>query len=195
MSPFEAYVAFVALKRHFQPGSNYDFHKYKGKVNVKRSSFESRPDRFHYEKLARKRDPVGFLVANLSVNPKLWIGDLFVEEAEARYEYWCSVTESITYNLAQQLGRVSDRDFNSLFIFHDGQHPPILQMVAGGQVSAEVLAVMDSLLNFTRSWEKHAWDPTVRGAIHLTRKLRGFVPFDRETIRNTVVKLFSKEAA
>lgn len=194
MNAFEAYATFVAVKRHFTPGSSYDFHKYRGRTNVKPSSFEGRNDRYFYEKLGRKRDVVGFLVANLSVNPKMWIGDLFSPEADDRYEQWCAITESITYNVAQQLGKI-ELAFNDLFIFKNGDHAPIIRMAMAGKVSPEVLAVLDSLLNFTKTWEKYSWDPTVRGVIHLTRKLKGFVPFDRAVISNTLKKIFSKEAA
>lgn len=194
MNSFEAYRTFVALKRHFARGSTYDFHKYCGKVNVKPSSFETRGDRFWYEKLSKIRDPLTFMVANVSIKPNLWVGDLMCEEANENYVRWCKVTESITYHVGQQLSQFDSRaSFNSVFVFDGTGHPPALKAMLDGSLSPEVLAVLDQLIGFTRHWDKHSWDPTVKGTVHLIRKLRGFIQFDPDAIKREVKKIFDRQ--
>jgi hypothetical protein len=195
MTPFEAYQAFVAMKRHFTPGSTYDYVKYKGKISASAKSFNQRPDRFWYEKLARKRDVVGFLIANLSVNPKLWIKELFTDEAEQRHDRWCRVTESITYHVRQQMSQFDPWDsFDSLFTFTDGEHPKALQALMDGSLSPEVLAVIDGMCGFTKHWEKYSWDPSVRLAVGLIRKLQPFVEFDPGMVKSVLTKIFIRES-
>jgi len=64
MSAFECYKEYVALKNHFTQKS-YDYVKYNGKTSVKADSFNSRKDKIFFEKLAKHKDPKGFLIANL----------------------------------------------------------------------------------------------------------------------------------
>lgn len=194
MDSFEAYAAFVAVKRHFTPGSSYDYVKYNGKTNVSRKNFGDRPDAFWYEKLAKRRDVVPFLVANLSADPKLWVKDLFTEAAEERYARWCRVTESITYFLRQQMSQFDPwESFDSLFTFRDGDHPKALIALTDGSLSPEVLAVIDRMCGFTKHWEKYSWDPTVRLAVDRLRKLSPFVEFDPDMVRTELKKIFIKE--
>lgn len=183
----------MALKRHFAPESSYDFHKYCGKVNVRASSFETRGDRFWYEKLSKIRDPLGYMVANISKKPNLWVGDLLCSEAEQNYLEWCRVTESITYRTKQELSQFDPwLSFNDIFVMKDG-HPPALKSYLAGTMSAEVLAVLDRLVGFTRNWAKHSWDPTVKQAVHRIRKLGGFVEFDPESVKSAVKKIFATQ--
>lgn len=197
MTPFDTYQAFVALKRHFTPGSTYDYHKYRGKTNIRPRHFELRADRYHFEKLSRLRDPKTYLVANLSENPKMWVGELFTDEAQDRFLEWCRVTESITYALSQQLDKLHE-DFDDNLTFHDGEHPPVLVAMGMGDLHPAVVSLLDQLCNFTPSWTKYAWDPIVSQGIHKIRSLRGFFEFDADRCKRAIIKVFAdsnKEAS
>lgn len=188
MDSFSAYVKFLAIKRHFAPASTYDYHKYNGKVTARVSSFEARSDRFLYEKLAKHNDLEGFLVANISQDPKVWVGNLREPAAEANYLRWCKVTESITRETENALSRFDD--FNEAFEFRNGTHPPVITAIMDGQ-PIEVFAVLERMLNFTKRWHSHEWDPNVKGISHVLKKLGGFVQYDDAAIRKVVVKMFS----
>ena len=71
---YQMYVYYLAIKRHFT--SNYDFHKYNGKINASVTSFETRKDKFFFYKLSKKTDAKNFILANLVENPNIWIGDM-----------------------------------------------------------------------------------------------------------------------
>ena len=106
MTAFEAYKEYVALKNHFTK-ANYDYIKYNGHVTVKLDSFNKRKDKLFFEKLAKIENVHEFLIANFSVNPKLWIRDLaYSEDAQLTYNDWKKRQQSLTYNLKQDLGKL-----------------------------------------------------------------------------------------
>ena len=72
MTPYECYVDYLALKRHFTTES-YDYFKYKGKVSAKKDAFDKRKDKFFFEKLSRNRDPHGIILANLLKSNDIWV--------------------------------------------------------------------------------------------------------------------------
>ena len=85
MTPFETYKLFLAIKAHFT-NPKYDFFKYNGKVSASLDSFNRRRDKFHFAKLAKHKDPVGYLVSQyITGNFTGWVGDLFTEEAGRVY--------------------------------------------------------------------------------------------------------------
>jgi len=83
MNSFDAYVMYIALKRHFS--SSYDYVKYNGKVNVSVASLEKRRDKYSFTKLAKQPDPFGLAVANLFEDTSKWVGDLFDDESQRVY--------------------------------------------------------------------------------------------------------------
>ena len=106
MSAFEAYKEYVALKNHFTK-PDYDFIKYNGKTGLKVSSFEKRKDKIFFEKLAKIENYHEFLVANFSVNPKLWIRDLsYSEDAKLIYQDWKKRNQSITYLYKKEFRKI-----------------------------------------------------------------------------------------
>jgi hypothetical protein len=103
MTPFEVYKTYLALKNHFTKDS-YDYFKYGGKVSASVKSFESRRDRFYFEKLAKMRDPTSFILANLSEDTNIWVGDLCANEtAERRYKSWLKRNQSLSYTFRNDL--------------------------------------------------------------------------------------------
>lgn len=150
-SPFQLFVAYLALKRHFTD-DKYDFHKYQGRVNAKESSFETRKDKFFFYKLAKHRDPVGYLVANLSENPDAWIGQLIGDgDSETRFTEWKRRQESLTYCFKEELKEIGDYH-DMLFCPENGQ-PELLKRLNVGMVSLDTVCLLQQLLNFVPYWD------------------------------------------
>ena len=85
MTNLDVYQMYLAVKQHFSDGS-YDYFKYNGKIRVNAEKFNSRKDRFFYEKIKRQMQDrpeavLEYLVANLHDAPKLWIGQLCDDSA------------------------------------------------------------------------------------------------------------------
>ena len=148
---FEAYALFHGLKLHFT--SKYDYVKYSGKTNVTKDQFMLRKDKFQFYKLSRKykRDELfGFFVANMLVNPKIWVGDLLSEDAESEYKVWQKTQQSLSYVFEQDIHRLFDSVNNpeELLKVVDGQYPLLYNLYMQGNITKETLIILNTLLNF-----------------------------------------------
>jgi hypothetical protein len=191
MTPFEAYKLFLAVKMHFtQP--NYDFFKYNGKVNAKLDSFNRRRDKYHFAKLAKHKDPMGYLVAQYtSGNFNGWAGDLFAEEAGRVYTEYLARQQSITYNFQSDLGKLEE-GFISKFKVKDGQHPEALVMFRRGNISIETFTILNNHLNFFQLWDTRIDDTVLWPSIReRCLKYRPFIHYDKAKIKSILRPLMS----
>jgi hypothetical protein len=193
MTPFEAYKDYLALRNHFNsPG--YDYFKYNGKVSGSVASFEKRKDRFFFEKLAKHRDPHGLMVANFIDNPKTWIKDIAYSEAASKtYEAWVKRLQSLTYLIVEDAKKL-DPDFNSNFKVEDDEHPNILRLYLGGQITLETLVVLCDILGCASYWEKKMeGDPIWEETSLKINKYRPFVKYNAEKIKKLLYEYFGEK--
>lgn len=177
MNPFEAYQMFLAMKRHFT--SDYDFIKYNGKVKVSEASLEKRRDKYMFHKLAKQPDPIGLVLANLFINPSMWVGELFDETASRNYAAMKKRRETLTYTFKQEL-----LQFDSLsksMRVAKGAYPPILKAYRTGKVSPETLLILNDLGGIFSYWnskldDQYLW-PEEKKSLE---NLRPFFSYDKE---------------
>lgn len=180
---FEAYALFHALKLHFT--TNYDFVKYSGKTNVTKDQFMLRKDKFQFYKLSRKykRDELfGFFVANMLVNPKIWVGDLLSEDAESEYKVWQKTQQSLSYVFEQDLHRLFDSVNNpeELLRVVDRQYPLLYNLYMQDMCAKETLIILNELLNFLPMWVKKVEDDIIFPEfIKSCEKYKPFLNFDK----------------
>ena len=167
MRAIDVYQMYLALRQHFSDGS-YDYFKYNGKIRVNAQTFQVRKDRFFFEKLCRKfedrpDDLRDYFVANLSENSKGWIKELVGIQAEETYTKWQAYQESLTYNFKQDVEKIKERDidFEKLFSCEDGQHPILVEMYTGNEISRETLIGFDSVLSCFKKWNNQIDDPII----------------------------------
>lgn len=169
---FQLYVAYLALKNHFTKDS-YDFHKYQGKVAVSQTSFETRRDRYSFEKLARHRDPLGMLVSNILHNPNVWIGSISGDAAaEQIYFVWKKRQESLAYSFKEELKSIGDVD-DALFVEPNSQ-PKLMKLALRGAVSIEALCIIQACWNILPYWDAEV-EPA--GWSDLRMKMVKYAPF------------------
>ena len=192
-TPFEAYKDYLALRNHFNT-PNYDYFKYHGKVAGSIASFEKRKDRFFFEKLAKHRDPHGLMVANFICNPKTWINVIAYSEAASKtYEAWVKRLQSLTYLISEEAKKL-DPDFNSNFKVEDGEHPYILKLYLGGQITLETLVVLSDIVSCINYWDKKmSGDPIWEETSLKIKKYRPFVKYDNAKIKQKVLDIFREE--
>lgn len=185
-TPFEAYKLFLAVKMHFTT-KNYDIIKYNGKVNAKIQSFETRKDRFHFAKLARHKDPTGYVVSQFVAGGfSGWVGDLFTEEAGRIYNEYLGRQQSISYNFKSELSRLHD-DFLSYFKVKEGQHPPLLVAFKRGAISIETLYILNDFLDFFPIWDRKISDTVLWPGIRdRCLKYKPFLSYDRSKIKSVL---------
>jgi len=153
VTPFEVYQKYLSLKQHFNK-IDYDYFKFRGKVRANPQSFENRKDKHHFVRLSKiykEEDLTKFFVSNFVKSSDLWIGNLTSPEGRENYISWKSKIQSLPYVFENEVDEILDdyNDFNTLFDCVDGQHPPVLRSVFGGDLSIESFIIMDSILRFS----------------------------------------------
>jgi hypothetical protein len=184
MTPYEAYKLFLAVKMHFtQP--KYDYFRYNGKVNANLDAFNRRRDKYHFAKLAKHKDPLGYLVSQyVAGNFAGWAGDLFAEECEQAYTQYLARQQSITYNFQTDLGKLEE-GFVSKFKVKDGQHPEALVMLRRETISIETFTILNNHLKFFPLWDTRIDDTVLWPSIReRCLKYRPFIDYDRVKIKS-----------
>jgi hypothetical protein len=185
---FEAYEMYHGLKLHFT--SNYDYVKYNGKTNVNKQQFMLRKDKFQFYKLSRKykRDELfGFYVANMLVNPKIWVGELLTEDADSEYKVWQKTQQSISYVFEQDLHNLFDSVNNpeELLKVVDGQYPLLYTLYTQGKSTKETLIILNEILNFMPMWVKKVDDDIIFPEfIKSCEKYKPFLNYDKVKLKN-----------
>lgn len=184
---YKCYVTYLALKAHFTRAS-YDFFKYGGKTNASVTSFETRRDRYQFEKLSRHPDPLSVMVAHVSANPGTWIGD--ISPNSDVYRDFTRRVDALAYTLKSELSQLRDTLDENLAV-PGGQHPYLLSAMLGKVVSIESACVLQSLYNFIPYWDEEILDPVIWPE-HRMRimKLMPFLEFDGDKMREVCADKF-----
>lgn len=189
MDAYQAYTMYLALKRHFTVGSNYDYFKYNGKTNASKRAFETRKDRYSFHKLSKKSDPEGYMVANFVAHgPNIWIMNLVNDQKyEETYIAWLKRKESMSYIFKSEIEKLEDldKDLRS----ENGDYPRLLQLYIRNQVSIETMIILSDLAGFFKSWNKTISDPVIWPEIYNTCvKYKPFVKYDVDKLRKIAVE-------
>jgi hypothetical protein len=179
MNPFEVYVTFLALKRHFSTPS-YDYFKYHGKIKCSQETFKKSKDRLFFERLSRKKKPkeiIDFFVFNFvaSDNPaSLWIGDI-IKNGEGIYTEGLRIRESLTYIFEQDLRTLTDNQHLFEVVKIDGsKHPKILRSYLNKTIKFETLLIMLTVLKLKEKYNEFLQDPIWN---IISSKLEKYSPF------------------
>jgi hypothetical protein len=192
MSAFECYKEYVALKNHFTKPS-YDYFKYNGKMKVNVASFDKRKDKLFFQKLAKHPDVHNFLIANLSENEKSWIRELaYSEDAEKIYKEWIKRQQSLTYMFKQDLSKL-DPNFNDNFIVKNNEHPTLLKLYLGKEVSLDTLCLLLEISGAKKHWDSKMqydfiWD-TLRTKVE---KYSPFIKYEKDKIKEIIIDYFDE---
>jgi len=186
---FNAYVKYLALKRHFTTDS-YDYFKYNGKVRASIDSFQSRNDSFFFLKLARKDDYENIILANMIEKPDIWVRDILEEEGQNRYINWKKRMDSLGYIFKSDINNMLD-GYEDNFVVRDGQHPHIMTMMLQKKISLETFTIMTHLANIFPYWEKKIVDKIVsRDIMKKSRKYKPFLDLDWKRYKTYVKDQF-----
>lgn len=191
MDSFEVYKMYLALKSHFGT-KTYDFFKYNGQVKANRTTFESRRDRYFFEKLSKRKDVKEFLIAIFAYGKKdMWVGDIVNnEELDTLYRRWQKVNQSLTYVFMSDLEKFNS-DLVSSFVVQDGQHPHALKLYLQDQINIETLIILNSIMKYTPHWNKKIAETIVWPEVrNLCKKYQPFMTYDQDKCRDILVDKF-----
>jgi hypothetical protein len=186
---FNAYVKFLALKKHFTT-DNYDYFKYNGKVRANYETFMSRSDAYSFAKLAKKDDVQGLILSNLLINKNIWVRDLLDSEGEARYMNWRKKIESLGYVFKSELAHLND-EYKQNFISVDGQHPYVMTLLLQKKISLETFTILTFMANIFSYWSEKIVDKHISfDIIDKSRKYKPFLEFDTDRFKTIVKERF-----
>jgi hypothetical protein len=186
------YKCYVALKNHFN-SDTYDYFRYGGKVRSNKTTFLTRNDRYFFDVVARKKDPMKFILANIiESGPDIWVGNIANEQqADVNYNQWLGRQQSLTYRFKLDLDKIED-PLNDNLIVKDGQHPMLLKHYIFGDICIETLIILNDLCKFFGHWNRKIEDTVVWPQIYKTcKKYRPFIEFDREKVKQIAIERFS----
>ena len=187
---FNAYVKFLALRKHFTTDS-YDYFKYNGKVRANRETFVSRPDAYSFAKLAKKDDYINLIMSNLLINNKVWVRDLLDSECEARHTNWRKRVESLGYIFKSELAHCND-EYKQNFISKDGQHPHVMTLFLQRKISLETFTILAHSANIFSYWQEKVVDKHVSfDIINKSRKYKPFLDYNEERFAKLIKDHFS----
>ena len=179
MTPLEAFKLYTAIKNHFSTES-YDYFKYNGKTRVSEHTFETRKDKYMFYKLSKHEDPLNFLVANLSIVPNLWVGEMFSAECQQRYKDFLKKKQSLTYIFKNEIDALLD-DFDKNFQVPAGGYPHLLNLLVRKKISIETFIIIQDCVRFFGTWNKQIQDTVQWPKIAMQcRKLYPFLSYEKD---------------
>ena len=190
MSGFECYKEYLALKQHFTQ-QGYDYFRYNGKVKANGKSFESRPDKLFFMKIAKHTDPVNFMLANLVENEKTWVKEMaYSQVAEQIYKDWLKRNQSLLYIFKEELSKLNE-DFDSNFKVTDRSHPIVIKLFLRKEISLETLVILVDQVKCIAYWSKRfEYDPTMEEVLKKIQKYKPFLKYDVDKAKKILVDKF-----
>ena len=192
MDEFETYKLYISLKNHFSKPS-YNYFKYNGKSNLKYDSFVKRNDKIFFQKLAKHEDVINFLIANFSINNKLWIKNLaYSEESENIYKQWLKRQNSLSYIFKQDLSKLDD-NFDNNFIINDNTHPKLLKLYLSKDITLETICILLEMTGAINQWNKKLQYDPIWDEIKLrVEKYTPFIKYDKDKTKKICLDYFSE---
>ena len=195
---FEVFKTYLAVKNHFT--SDYDYHKYGGRVTAKLESFTKRSDRYFFHKLSKRyneRDILDYFVSNFAVNSSKWIGNVINNEGAENYTKFRKYKESFEYNFRNDCVAIRNEldnkslSFNDGFLVDSGQHPRVLRLLLRKKIHLQTAIILDSILSFSKVWDKEITEKVVWPKIkHTLTKLRPFIMYNETQVKLIIKEIF-----
>jgi len=193
MTGFKAFRYYIALKLHFSKQS-FDVFKNKGHVKGSYAAFDSRNDKYLFEKLARKfptdKELIQFMVANLAYGNDNIVYAL--EEAEEYYINWTKRKQSITKSFLDDLNTIqleaekNNYNLDQIINFTLNTYPVIIKLYLGKKISMESINILNDFIPMVQKWKNEPMLMVIENDILRIEKLRGFIKYDRSKIENKV---------
>lgn len=197
MTPYGAFKAYVALKLHFTT-SSYDIIKFDGKVkNNSVEAFETRKDKQYFTRLAKKKEPFNFLVANFAEGrADTWVGDLVLNEVhDTIYTKWKARQESLSETFRNDLPHLGP-DLLGILKVENGEYPTLLKLYQTKRICIETLLILNDFVadgGFLPDWKDKITDQIAWPNLHLRFvKYRTFLEYDRRKFKQIFLEHITK---
>lgn len=146
-----------------------------------------------FEKLAKNENYHEFLIANLSVNPKLWIRDLaYSEDAKLIYQDWKKRNQALTYIFKSETEKWLCKPFNFNFVVSPGySHPYILRSYLSNSLCLETFCIVMDLAKAVPHFDKiMEYDPVWDEISTRVKKYTPFIKYDKDKFRKIILDFY-----
>lgn len=198
---FDAYVNYLAFKLHFHSEA-YNFFKFNGKTKAYINTFNTRKDKYYFDKIAAKIGKEAFIYRMLQEqieNPNFWVKDILTKDNESRYLSWKGFIEGFNYNFKKELGIIkeyciiNDISTKDLFKTKGVTHPLIFKMYLRKSIRIETLICVDYLVDFSKKMNESdpVWNET-------RLLISGYKPFiekylpEKKILADTFIDVFER---
>jgi len=188
---YNAYKTYLAIKQHFT--TDYNFHKYNGKVRASEESFYKRRDRFFFKKLEKKyskEELIMYFVSNFTKSTSKWIGNLLSQDSEKNYLEYKKNKESLSYSFKNELLYIKDKKLGNKLFEIDNGHPLLFKFYLQGKVSIETIVILDNKLNFIKYWNNNMNDIVWESEFKKISKYRSFFEYNKDSFNNIIKEVF-----
>ena len=188
---YNAYKTYLAIKQHFT--TDYNFHKYNGKVRASEESFYKRRDRFFFKKLEKKyskEELIMYFVSNFTKSTSKWIGNLLSQDSEKNYLEYKKNKESLSYSFKNELLYIKDKKLGNKLFEIDNGHPLLFKFYLQGKVSIETMVILDNKLNFIKYWNNNMNDIVWESEFKKISKYRSFFEYNKDSFNNIIKEVF-----
>ena len=192
MTPIEVYKTYLAFKNHFTK-KNYDYFKYCGKTNASVSAFNKRKDRYFFERMSRKKDEdeiKQFFLANFiecDDPERLWIGEI-IRSGNDYYSSWLKRFQGLTYLFENESEFITKQNFEDLFSVKGYSHPEILKKYLQKDISIETMVILDTMLNYTKDFNKKMSDPVWETVGLKIKKYKPFLNINIDRFKEILIE-------
>jgi hypothetical protein len=191
MSGYKACVLYRALKLHFT--TDYDFTKYRGKVNYSQAQFNANKHRYVYEKLAKKyneEDLKMFFIANFLENEVVWVQDLLSHESYENFVNYTKKKQSLSYIFENDLLNIfGEENHKKLFKSNSSDFPLLLTKLLRNEVCRETVMIMDDYMEFIPKWNDSIKDDIIWPRIKTKLlKYKPFLEYDKSKFKKTLIE-------
>lgn len=159
----KAYQEYTAISLHFK-SDTYDFFKYNGKVRYNKKLNNQKE--YFFKRLTKKhtrKELLSFFAMKFFENPKYWIfsenADVVLKQLNIHIKKHSSILHSLKMEMTEYLNKegIIDADnpkkeFEMHFLSRTSSLPIILQRYVSGDVSVELLLLLNQCFNLFDKW-------------------------------------------
>ena len=195
LSAYDTYCMYLALKAHFTQ-EKYDYVKYQGKVRTSIDNFESRRDKFQFQKLSKKynaQDLQDLIISNLLAG-RTWIGEFLDDEAHDAFVAYTKRKQSLMYMFKNEIEKLFEGTENPSSVFQNqtNQYPKLLEQYMAGCFSLESMVILNTLTQFAGRFDERLGKTDILWSSLRLKviKLETFVDYDKrrakEILKNAI---------
>lgn len=189
MNSFEVYSTYVALKTHFSR-KTYDYFKYNGTVKVSIEKYNKRPDKYFFEKIAKKynkEEVIQYFVSNFLVNSNFHI----IQMNNQNYTEWQRKMQSFSYLFSMDVDTILERctSINECMQCNNSNHSQVLKLFLGGNLMMETLIMLNRLTGFIDRYDDLLnEDPIWKQLSFTLKKYDPFIQGSSKQVKQIILK-------